>query len=149
MLEARKGKAPAFISSQFDDPALKWHDLELSNNSFMGFEKSFDIHGDGSAMLVDLSGHSAGHLGLFLTLKNGEQFFFIGDTTWAIKGIKENKSRPWITDTLVGVDTDIKKNATVIDKINRLSKQYPNIFIVPAHDEWQLKSLPNFPKFKE
>jgi glyoxylase-like metal-dependent hydrolase (beta-lactamase superfamily II) len=147
--EARKGEAPAFVKSQFDSPSLKWHDLKLNNKPFMGFESSFDIHGDGSAVLVDLSGHSEGHLGLFLTLLNGKQYFFIGDTTWAIKGIYDNKSRPWITDSLVGVDTDIQKNAKVVDKIHKLSKQNKNLFIVPAHDELQLKKLPNFPSFSE
>jgi len=147
--EARQGEAPAFVSSQFDHPDLKWHDLKLLNKPFMGFENSLDIHGDGAAVLVDLSGHSEGHLGLILTLHNGKQYFFIGDTTWAIKGIEENKSRPWITDTLVGVDTDIVKNANVIDKIHKLSKEKPNLFIVPAHDELQLKHLPNFPTFSE
>jgi len=149
LAEARQGEAPAFVQAQFDSPSLKWHDLKLSNKPFMGFDNSLDIHGDGSAVLVDLSGHSEGHLGLFLTLANGKQYFFIGDTTWAIKGIVENKSRPWITDTLVGVDTDISQNAKVIDKIHQLSKQNENLVIVPAHDELQLKQLPNFPSFSE
>jgi len=149
LLEARQGEAPAFVTSQFDRPDLKWHDLKLLNKPFMGFEYSLDIHGDGAAVLVDLSGHSEGHLGLFLTLANGQQYFFIGDTTWAIKGVEENKSRPWITDTLVGVDTDIIQNAKVIDKIHNLSKMNSKLFIVPAHDELQLKQLPNFPTFSE
>jgi len=147
--EARQGEAPAFVKAQYDSPSLKWHDLKLLNKPFMGFKNSLDIHGDASAVLVDLSGHSEGHLGLFLTLQNGKQYFFIGDTTWAIKGINENKSRPWITQTLVGVDADIQKNAKVIDKIHKLSKQNENLFIVPAHDELQLKKLPNFPSFSE
>jgi glyoxylase-like metal-dependent hydrolase (beta-lactamase superfamily II) len=149
LAEARQGEAPAFIISQFDDPELKWQNLELTNKPFMGFQNSFDIHGDGSAVLVDLSGHTAGHLGLFLTLENGKQYFFIGDTTWAIKGVIANKSRPWITDTLVGVDSDIDLNANVIDKIHQLSKTNSSLFIVPAHDELQLKYLPNFPLFSE
>jgi glyoxylase-like metal-dependent hydrolase (beta-lactamase superfamily II) len=147
--EAKEGETPAFVISQFDDPKLKWHQLQLSNTPFMGFIKSLDIHGDGSAILVDLSGHSDGHLGLFLTLESGKQYFFIGDTTWTIKGIEENKSRPWFTDALVGVDTDFEKNARVIDKIHKLSKQHPNLIIVPAHDELQLKLLPNFPSFSK
>ena len=149
LIEARHGEAPAFVVSQFDHPDLKWHNLKLLNQPFKGFDSSLDIHGDGSAVLVDLSGHSEGHLGLFLTLANGKQYFFIGDTTWAIKGIEENKSRPWITDTLVGVDTNITQNARVIDQIHKLSKKDSKLFIVPAHDELQLKKLPNFPSFSE
>lgn len=149
LVEARQGKAPAFVSSQFDSPDIQWHDLTLHDQPFMGFEKSFDIHGDSTAVLVELSGHSHGHLGLFLTLSTGKQYFFIGDTTWAIKGIKDNKSRPWITNTLVGVDTDIDLNANVIKKVHTLSKEDSKLVIVPAHDELQLKKLPNFPVFEE
>jgi N-acyl homoserine lactone hydrolase len=149
LVEAKQGEAPAFIVSQYDDPDLKWHSLKLLNKPFMGFDNSLDIHGDSSAVLVDLSGHSEGHLGLFLTLANGKKYFFIGDTTWAIKGIVENKSRPWITETLVGVDSDFIRNAKVINKIHQLSKKDPSIFIVPAHDELQLTHLPNFPLFSE
>ena len=147
--EARSGKPPAFVISQFDRPDLNWHDLKLEPKMFMGFQFSFDIYGDGSAVLVDLSGHSKGHLGLFLTLATGKQYFFIGDTTWAIRGIKENKSRPWITNTLVGVDTDFKKNASVVEKVHQLSRQNPSLVIVPAHDEYMLKKLPEFPSFSQ
>lgn len=149
LVEARQGEAPAFVVSQFDSPDLNWHDLKLSNTPFMGFQNSLDIHGDGSAVLVDLSGHSHGHLGLFLTLASGKQYFFIGDTTWAIQGIEKNKSRPWITNTLVGVDSDILQNAEVINKVHLLSKKEEKIIIVPAHDELQLKKLPVFPVFSQ
>jgi N-acyl homoserine lactone hydrolase len=145
--EAMAGKVPAFIASQYDSPELNWQTLELSKTPYQGFASSFDIYGDGTAVLVDLSGHSDGQLGLFLTLNSGRQFFFIGDTTWAVEGIEENKSRPWITDAIAGVDSDFEKNADVIEQIHLLSKQNPELLIVPAHDELQLKQLPNFPTF--
>jgi N-acyl homoserine lactone hydrolase len=145
--EAMAGKAPAFIASQYDSPELNWQPLELNKTPYQGFASSFDIYGDGTAVLVDLSGHSDGQLGLFLTPNSGRQFFFIGDTTWAVEGIEENKSRPWITDAIAGVDSDFEKNADVIEQIHLLSKQNPELFIVPAHDELQLKQLPNFPTF--
>lgn len=149
LLEARKGHPPGFIASQFDRQDLQWHDLKLQNNAFMGFDKSFDIYGDGSAVLVDLTGHTQGHLGLFISLKNGKQYFFIGDATWALKGVKENKPRPWITETLVGADSDAEKSSKIINKIHQLTKQKPELYIVPAHDELQLQHLPNFPLFSE
>ena len=145
--EAKTGQVPAFILSQYDSPDLEWQSFELNNQPYQGFAKSLDIYGDGSAVLVDLSGHTHGHLGLFLTLASGKQYLFIGDTTWTIKGVEENKSRPWITEKLVGVDTDFEQNAQVVDKLHRLHKERPELLIVPAHDELQLKRLPLFPKF--
>jgi len=145
--EAQTGQVPAFVISQYDSPDLKWKTFELNDQPYQGFSKSFDVYGDGSAVLVDLSGHTLGHLGLFLTLGSGKQYLFTGDTTWTIKGVEENKSRPWITEKLVGVDTDFEENAQVVDKLHRLSKERSELMIVPAHDELQLKRLPLFPKF--
>lgn len=149
LLEARKGHPPGFIASQFDRQDLQWHNLKLQNNSFMEFDKSFDIYGDGSAVLVDLTGHTEGHLGLFISLENGKQYFFIGDATWALKGVIKNKPRPWIIDTLVGADSDAEKSLKVVSKIHQLKKQKPELYVVPAHDELQLQNLPNFPVFSE
>ncbi len=149
LLEAREGHPPGFIASQFDRQDLQWHNLKLQNNAFMGFDKSYDIYGDGSAVLVDLTGHTEGHLGLFISLENGKQYFFIGDATWALKGVIENKPRPWIIDTLVGADSNTEKSLKVVNKIHQLKKQKPELYIVPAHDEFQLQQLPNFPVFSE
>jgi N-acyl homoserine lactone hydrolase len=98
---------------------------------------------------VDISGHTHGQLGLFLTTDSGKRYFFIGDTAWTIKGIRENKSRPAIVEWLVGVDTDIEKNARVLEKIHHLSKKDSELIIVPAHDELQIKKLPFYPEFSQ
>lgn len=145
--EAMKGLPPGFLRSQYDSPDINWQIIKLKDQDYLEFEQSFDIYGDGSAMLVDLSGHTHGQLGLFLTLENGMRYFFIGDTTWIVEGVDNNKSRPAIVEWLVGVDTDFDKNARVIDKIHQLSKQYPAMVIVPAHDERQLQRLAVYPEF--
>ena len=60
---------------------------------------------------MDTSGHSHGHLGMFLNLSESERLFFIGDTTWVLMGAQNNRSRPWLVKTFVGVDVDFEKNA--------------------------------------
>ncbi len=147
--EAQRGRAPAFVASQYDDPVLQWKTLKLQNEAYRGFENSFDVYGDGSVVLVDLSGHSQGHLGLFLTLANGQEYFFIGDTTWVIEGIRQNASRPVFVDWMVGVDTDMEKNARRIQQIHQLATQYPDLTIVPAHDERVMATLPVYPQMSE
>jgi glyoxylase-like metal-dependent hydrolase (beta-lactamase superfamily II) len=145
--EALQGKVPGFIQSQYDSPQINWHFIELDAQPYLGFKKSLDIYGDGSAVLVDLNGHSDGHLGLVITLSNGERYFFIGDTTWSILGIENNKSRPALVKWLFGVDTDFEMNASVIAKIHTLSIKHPGLMIVPAHDEIQAAKLAKYPLF--
>lgn len=146
--EASKGRPPAFVASQFDDPAINWEFITLDDGPFEVFEKSKDVFGDGSVVLVDTSGHSHGHLGMFLNLSESERFFFIGDTTWVLKGVRNNRSRPWFVKTFVGVDVDFEKNAQVVKSMHTLMRDKPEIQFVPAHDERVVSGLPAFPEFK-
>lgn len=145
--EAQKGVPPGFVQSQFDDPAINWSFITLEDGAYEGFTKSKDVFGDSSVVLVDTSGHSHGHLGMFLNLENGKRFFLIGDTTWVLEGVINNRSRPWLVKTVVGVDADFDQNAGVVGKVHQLSIDKPDLVVVPAHDERVLQSLPAFPEF--
>lgn len=143
---ARKGKPPAFIKSQFEHDGLEWKYLKLSDTPFKGFESSLDVFGDGSVVLVDLSGHTAGQLGMFLTTAKG-QFFFIGDATWALEGIENNRGRPVFVNWLAKVDRDEEKAAAVVRAIHELGEEVPELRIIPAHDENAIAGLPLYPEF--
>jgi len=71
--EARSGHAPAHLQSQLDSKDIQWKFFELGNEAFNGYPKSLDVYGDGSIVLVDLKGHSAGQVGIFLTVTSGKQ----------------------------------------------------------------------------
>lgn len=147
--EALKGQPPGFVLSQYDSPELVWHKISLNAQNYDGFSKSLDIYGDQTAVLVDLTGHTKGQLGLFLNLPSGKRYFFIGDTTWSKIGITRNKPRPFFVQWLVGVDSDFEQNSKVIDAIHKLSLAKPDLIIVPAHDELVIKDLPNYPDFSD
>lgn len=146
---AREGKPPAFVQTQFDSSQLRWEFIELASNKILGFQRSLDIYGDGSAILLDLSGHTRGQLGLLLTTQDKGRFLFIGDTTWAIEGVNRNKSRPVFVDWLAGIDDDFDKNAKVVDALYQLHQAHPDITIVPAHDERVAADLPAYPEFSK
>jgi len=148
--EAREGMPPGFLQSQYDSGDIIWRLIELNAVAYKGFDKSLDIFGDNSAVLVDLSGHTHGQLGLFLNnIGEGESYFFIGDTTWALKGVIDNMPRPGVVEWFVGVDTDFEQNSSVIAKIHALKLEDPTLHIVPAHDELVLETMPVYPNFKE
>jgi glyoxylase-like metal-dependent hydrolase (beta-lactamase superfamily II) len=146
--DALAGQPPSFLRSQYDAPDIQWQPLVLDERAYEGFPHSLDLFQDGSVVLVDLSGHTRGQVGMFLNFPDGERYFFIGDTTWVLEGITRNLSRPWLTQTLVGVDRDVSQNARVIQKIHELSKADPALIIVPAHDENVLQTLPAYPQFR-
>ena len=146
---ARLGEKPSFLQSQLSSPQLNWQLIELRQQPFMGFARSFDIFADGTLVLVDLAGHSAGQLGLFLQANNGKSYLFIGDTTWTLEGVKTNQPRPDLIKLVVNVDYDEDRALERINMIHQLAQTHPELTIVPAHDEHVAAELPHFPKFSE
>ncbi len=145
--QAMEGSAPAFLHSQMDSETISWNFLELPINNYEGFEKSLDVYGDGSIILVDISGHSAGQVGIFLTISSGKRFFFIGDTTWTIKGVEDNAGRPAMLSWLVQFNWSDKLNMKRIQTIHELDDKSADLTIVPAHDELVAEHLPKYPNF--
>jgi len=146
--QAKQGSAPAHLQSQLNAPSTQWHFFELQNSPYKGFKRSLDLYQDGSIVLVDLSGHSAAQVGIFLTVSSGAQFFFIGDTTWTTKGIKDNAPRSDLIKWLVHLNFSDEKNETQIARLHQLSKDHKNITLVPAHDELIMAQLPVYPAVK-
>ncbi len=146
--EAIAGPAPAHLQSQLNSPDTQWHFFELNNKAHLGYSKSLDVYGDGSIVLVDLKGHTAGQVGIFLTVSSGKQYFFVGDTTWTIKGVQDNAPRSDMLKWLVNINWDNEANAQKISQLNTFYNAHKNIVMVPAHDETVMKDLPLFPNFK-
>ncbi|GLQ30210.1 MBL fold metallo-hydrolase [Litoribrevibacter albus] len=141
-----EGTEPGFLKAHLVDEIL-WQPLVLETQSYMGFAKSLDIYKDGTLVLVGLEGHTPGQVGLFINLNNGQRYFFIGDTTWTLTGVMENLPRPAITQWLLNIDQNLEKNNAQVQKIHDLKQQYPELIIVPAHDQFVAKTLPHFPDF--
>lgn len=143
-----QGKAPEFLRSQYDGDQIPWQFVQLEERSHMGFRQSLDVFGDGSVVLVGLSGHSPGQLGLILTLDSGKELFFIGDTTWTLEGIQNLKPRPDFVHWVADVDWKLDANDTQIQAIHALANRRPKMVIVPAHDENVAKALSHYPEFE-
>ncbi|HET7795956.1 MAG TPA: MBL fold metallo-hydrolase [Rhizobacter sp.] len=145
---AAQGHPPAFLQSQFSG-VKRWRDLRFDATPYMGFAAQRDVFGDGSVVLVPLAGHTAGHVGLFVHLPSGRRYFFTGDVTWTIEGLRRPADRPWITRTAVKLDHDKADNRRAIVQIHRLMQRHPQLTVVPAHDENVARTLPRFPTYQE
>src|SRR5262249_44626100 len=111
---------------------LRIHSFELSGGRYEDFDRSFDLFGDGTVVLVPLPGHTPGSIGMFVNLRSGKRFFFTGDLTWALEGIQLPAERPWTSRMLVDRDPELVRRSIL--KVYQLTKRYPDLVIVPAHD---------------
>ena len=145
--QASHGAPPAFIASQFAS-VQRWRELAFEPKPHVGFERSLDLFGDGSVVLVPLGGHTAGQVGMFLSLPSGQRYFFTGDVTWTKEGVDWPADRSWALRQIVHLDHDESANQAAIVRLHHIQKRYPSLNVVPAHDENVLQHLPIFPQFQ-
>lgn len=140
---AKKHAPPAFIQSQFDDPAINWHFIELNSTNTLGFAACLDVFDDGSVILIDMSGHTHGQLGVLVN----NEYLFIGDSTWSIAAVNNNVGRSALVKWLVDLNYDQQQSDNLVEKLHQLSIENKKLVIVPAHDEIVAATLPRYPKF--
>src|SRR6185295_10079531 len=99
---------------------LKLHAFDFPAAPYENFDRSFDLFGDASIVLVPLPGHTPGSIGMLVNLQSGKRFFFIGDLTWALEGIELPAERPWISRKLV--DRNEEQVRAAIVKVHQLTK---------------------------
>lgn len=122
---------PAVMPSQFVAD-INWRPFALKQTNYAGFEQSFDIFGDGTAVLVSLSGHTPGSLGLFLNADDGKRRLFVGDAVWRLDSVKNLRGKSFAASLFADNHSDDTK--AVIAKLHALLKANPELLIIPAHD---------------
>ncbi|ABC33254.1 Zn-dependent Hydrolase, including glyoxylases [Hahella chejuensis KCTC 2396] len=144
---ALEGAPPAFLHSQLEGPNIDWRFLTLGDTEFKGFERSLDVYGDGSVVLVEIPGHTRGQLGLYLTLNAQTRYFFIGDATWTLKGVRDDSPRPGFVRWMANLNDDDGLTQRMVTQLHNLQQVEPDLTIVPAHDELIAADLPHYPEF--
>jgi glyoxylase-like metal-dependent hydrolase (beta-lactamase superfamily II) len=122
---------------------LALREIEFTDGAYENYDSSYDLFKDGSIVLVPQPGHTPGSLGMFVNLKSGKRYFFIGDLTWTIEGVRNPAERPWLARTLVDKDAAVVRREIV--RVHNLALRYPEMVIVPAHDRRLHDSMPLFP----
>lgn len=131
--------------SQVGAAAIRWRALRFAPIPYRGFQRSLDLFGDGSLVLVPLFGHTAGSVGLFATTASGRCYFFVGDAVWSASALNEGAAKFWPARVLV--DHDAAATLAVIEEIRRVQRAYPDVVVVPAHDGRVQAALGFFPKW--
>ncbi|MEO6655300.1 MAG: MBL fold metallo-hydrolase [Pyrinomonadaceae bacterium] len=136
----KRTRMTALINS-FDNVNYKEYGFE--GGAYLGFPASFDVWGDGSVVLVPAPGHTPGSIIAFITLPTGERYALLGDLVWQSEGIEIPVERPWLSRRLVEEnDAEVREN---IARIAAIHQRFPEIHMIPAHDDRAAGSIPVFP----
>lgn len=130
-----------FIKSQMDADFLKWDFLKLTDTRYGPFEKSLDFFGDGSLIIVALSGHTEGSLGYIMNTKDG-RFFLVGDAVWTIDQVISDKDKNFLAKKLV--DGHAEHTRETVELLHKIWMSNGNLKVIPSHD---LKANMVIPKF--
>jgi glyoxylase-like metal-dependent hydrolase (beta-lactamase superfamily II) len=135
------------VTAQSIDRSLL-RDYGFEGRPYLGFDRSHDLYGDGSLVIVPAPGHTPGSVVVFLTLPSGGRYAFVGDLVWQREGILEREERPWVTSKTMGEDPVALRESLL--RMSAIVTRYPQITIVPSHDargyvsipEWSRAALP-------
>ena len=113
------------------------HRYEFGDTPYLGFPSSYDVHGDGSVVVVLAGGHTTGSVVVFVTLPAGRRYAFIGDLTWQLEGVRQPAERPLLMRKLADVDP-----GQVRQGLLRAAALAGLMQIVPAHDVSAYDGIP-------
>lgn len=141
----KSGKEVGYFPSQYDSPKIQWEFAKMTNIAYGPFPQSKDLFGDGSVIIVPMTGHSEGSIGFFLHLKTA-RYFFVGDIIWTVKQLKQGVQKAYLASSLVDHSRPVLQGT--IELLQRIEKENPDLVIVPTHDlDHNKKHIPHYPKF--
>ena len=121
-------------------PGLRIHEYTFTGPAYLGFPKSFDVHGDGSLVIALAGGHTFGSVVVFAALPNQRRYALIGDLTWQLDGIRRRVERPWLLSKLADSDPEQLRQGLL-----RAIALADVMQVIPAHDRDAYNGIPLLP----
>lgn len=122
------GEVNGFLKKHIELPGLNWNRITFQpsqDKSIIPYNTTYDLFGDGSLTLLQTPGHTSGSMSLFIRRKNMTPLLLVGDLTYDIQALEEVHV-PGVGKHSVLVESTVSVLA--------LSKNYPNLVILAAHD---------------
>ena len=125
-----KDAAPSVMPDHLAGAAVET--FAWDGGAYQNFPRSHDWFGDGSVVLVPLSGHTPGSVGIFLNAVHGRRLLFIGDAAWSMDAVTRpsHKLKP-LSDL---TDTDRAGTSDGLWRLHHLQQHDHPLLMVPAHD---------------
>jgi len=114
--------------------------FEYAEVPYLGYQRSYDVWGDGSVVVVAAGGHTPGSAIVFVALPDQTRYVFVGDIVWQMEGLELPAERPWLSRQLV--DLDAAQVRSQISHLAALKRRFPELIMVPAHDSRPASSIP-------
>ncbi|WP_238649614.1 MBL fold metallo-hydrolase [Paenibacillus piscarius] len=93
------------------------------------FTEAYDLLGDGSLLAVELSGHAAGMIGLFVSTTEHD-YLLCADTVWSSRAFRENRRPHPAAGIIMSSRAEYRLN---FERLRRIHEQHPALRIVPSH----------------
>jgi N-acyl homoserine lactone hydrolase len=104
--------------------------LQFKLQPYETFDRSADLYGDGSVVVVPLHGHTPGSVGIFVNLSPERRMFYVGDAVDDERGFQERVGKSLI---LQDSDNDRVRANKVVGWLSELHEKAPELTIIPAH----------------
>lgn len=125
----------------------RYETYRFESGPYLGFERSHDVYGDGSLVVVAAPGHTPGSVVVFLTLPDDRRFALVGDLVWQREGITLREQRPWLIRAMG--DDDVASVREGISRMAAVHRRFPSIALVPAHDARAFAAFARLPSTLE
>lgn len=137
---------PRVFPSQVADPAIRWQTLVFDAKPYRGFDRSHDLFGDGSVVLVPLPGHTPGATGMYVNLSPERRLFLVGDAIWRVREARERSHKAWPAHHFADRDR-AATDASIARIADALAE--PGTVVIPTHDFEEQQQLGFFPDWIE
>lgn len=124
-------------------PNVTYHEFPFDGGAYLGFDKSHDVYGDGSVVIVPAPGHTPGSVIVFLTLPSRHRYAMVGDLCWQQEGVLEREERPWLQRTFGDQNPALVRDGLL--RMAAVMKRYPEMTLVPAHEARAYTQIPLLP----
>ena len=117
-----------FLRRHIEVPGLDWDPVELApiaDRALAPFDRSLDLAGDGSLILLPTPGHTAGSMSLLVRRATKSPLLLVGDLTYGADILERGRVSG------VGNRRELMDTGA---KVLALKKGIPGLVVLPAHD---------------
>lgn len=94
------------------------------------FDRHADLFGDGSVVVVPLSGHTPGSVGVFVNT-GAFRILHVGDALNEVEALRERRGKGAL---LQRTDMDPERADAVVGRLAALAEMQPELRVLPAHE---------------
>jgi glyoxylase-like metal-dependent hydrolase (beta-lactamase superfamily II) len=123
---------PGLIPADFVDRsvAVSMADRAALPPEYAPFTQGIDIFSDESVIAVELPGHAAGQMGLFVRTDDGDTYLLAADACWLARAYQENRPPHGLANVLF---SDAYAYRETLANLHEYHQRQARVHIIPSH----------------